>query len=88
MPSQKQVLDAYSDNPQIRNAINNYLSGNSYEYSKVGFLVGGKLMVFRRVSDLQEGFSECSFFHQIKNDKGWRKVPVNLKGENVFEQGI
>ena len=90
MPSQKQVLEAYTQNKQIQSAIDNYLSGNSYEFSKVGFLVGGKLMVFRRVSGLAKiNNTGYCFFHQIRKDKGWKKVPVySLIGEKVFEQGI
>jgi hypothetical protein len=91
MPTTKQVLDAYSQSPQIQKTIDNYLAGNSYELSKVGFLVGGKLLVFRRVSGLTQGVTGYgySFFHQIRKDKEWKKVPVySLVGEKVFEQGI
>ena len=60
----------------------------TYEISKLGFLVGGKLMVFRRVSNLRLEGDEYKFDTQIRKYKEWKTVPVRLVGKKVFEQGI
>jgi hypothetical protein len=88
MPTEKQVLDAYSQSKPIQHLIDNHLAGNAYELSKIGFLVGGKLLVFRRVSEMKESAGEYKFFTQVRKFKEWKKVPVTIKGEKVFELGI
>lgn len=54
-------------------------------YSKIGFLVGGKVVVYRRVFDFHRVGNENYYFKtSIKKRKEWVTEKVAMKGKVLF----